>query len=493
MTDSSRNYQIFISHSTKDKDIAWDLSINLEKTGFKCWIAPRDIPAGQKYESAIMEGIESCPVMLLVCSSNIEDSDYVIDEINAAKRRGKLIISVITQEGYSFNPVLEFLLSRYQWIDMWDGGIKAHLKKITDAVAGEVKPSVRGDSHLFRTTTEAGDVSSVQSVQTDGGFNSIDSIRKAAARGDAWSQYILARMHGSGYTINSSYSEAVRLYRQASSGGHLMARSVLHSLVPSEDDVSDDELGQWLDRNYDKFLMWAEEGNPIAQCDIGWMFQYGRGRRQSYKDAVEWYRRSAGQGYARAQNIMGVLHRDGLGVEKSYENAISNFKRAADQGYARAQYHLALMHHKGQGVEASDSTAVSYLKSAADQGHPMAQNFLGYMYQNGLGVDASDVTAVMWYTESANKGFVYGQYNLGVMYLDGRGIDRSMSMARKWFEKASEQNHPGATYNLGVFYEHGYECESSETKALELFKKASDLGSEEARSAFDDLKSKMGR
>ena len=64
-----------------------------------------------------------------------------------------------------------------------------------------------------------------------------------------------------------------------------------------------------------------------------------------------------------------------------------------------------------------------------------------------------------------------------------------MSIAKKWFEKAAEQNHPGALYNLGVFYEHGYECESSKSKALELFKKAADLGSEEAKSAYEDLSS----
>ena len=64
-----------------------------------------------------------------------------------------------------------------------------------------------------------------------------------------------------------------------------------------------------------------------------------------------------------------------------------------------------------------------------------------------------------------------------------------MYIDKKWFEKAAEQNHPGTLYNLEVFYEHGYECESSKSKALELFKKAADLGSEEAKSAYEDLSS----
>ncbi|MGN1045301.1 MAG: TIR domain-containing protein [Candidatus Methanomethylophilaceae archaeon] len=487
MPDVSENYQIFISHTSKDKDLAWELCVLLEKFGFSCWIAPRDIPAGCKYELAIMKGIEICPVMIVVCTDNIHSSDYMLDEINAAKRRKKLIISVFMQKDYSFNEEYEFLLSRYQWVDMSDGNIQDHIPEITNAAGARVSPSKRIRQHDFKITTEAGTVSSVQTVNSDGGMNNVDSIRKKAAMGDMWSQYILGRMYGGGYIVTGSYSEAVKLYKEASAQGHLMARSVLHSLVPSEKEVSDEDLGSWMERNSDRFISLAEEGNPIAQCDVGWMYQYGKGCRQSYKDALEWYRKSANQGYARAQNILGVMYRDGIGTDRSYKDAFDMFKSAANQNYARAQYHLALMYHYGQGVEASDTTAVEYLLAAANQGHPMAQNFLGYLYQHGLGVDRSDISAVTWYTESAERGFSYGQYNLGVMYLNGHGVDRSLSVAKRWFEKAAEQNHPDALYNLGVFYENGYECESSKSKAMELFKKAADLGSAEAKDAYSDI------
>ena len=484
---SEKEYQIFISHSSKDKDAAWELCVSLERAGYACWIAPRDIPAGCKYELAIMSGIETCPVMIVVCTENILSSDYMLDEINAAKRRKKLIISAFLQKDFSFNEEYEFLLSRYQWVEMWDGNMETHIAEITEAVKDAITPSGVTHTHTFRVTTDAGAVSSVQTINTEGDMNSVDAIRKKAVKGDMWSQYILGRMYGGGYIMDSSYSEAVKLYKQASAKGHLMARSVLHSLVPSEENVTDDDLGAWMEKNANKFITLAESGNAIAQCDVGWMFQYGKGCKQSYKDAMEWYKKSASQGYARAQNILGVLYRDGIGTEKSYKDALDMFKLAADQNYARAQYHLALMYHFGQGVDSSDATAVGYLLTAANQGHPMAQNFLGYLYQHGMGVEKSDISAVNWYTESANKGFVYGQYNLGVMYLNGSGVDQSMSKAKKWFEKAAEQNHPGALYNLGVFYEHGYECESSKAKATELFKKAAELGLEEAKDAYKDI------
>lgn len=488
---SDKQYQIFISHSSKDKDMAWELCVNLEKEGYGCWIAPRDIPAGCKYEVAIMKGIETCPVMIVVCTNNILDSDYMLDEVNAAKRRKKLIISTYMEEGFEFNEEYEFLLSRYQWVKMWDSPMKSHIAEISEAIDGAVIPEKRIRSHTFRITTEAGAVSSVQTINLDGGYSSIDNLRKMAAQGDMWSQYILGRMYGAGYIMTSSYSEATKLYKQASLKGHLMARSVLHSLVPSEPGVSDEDLGAWIERNADKFQNLAEEGNAIAQCDVGWMYQYGKGRKLSYKDALDWYKKSASQGYARAQNIIGVMYRDGIGCEKSLENAVVMFKAAADQNYARAMYHLALLYHSGQGVEQSDETAVSYLKRAADQGHPNSMNFLGYLYQHGMGVEASSDTAVVWYTEAAERGFVYAQYNVGVMYLNGDGVDQSMPVAKKWFEKAANQNHAGATYNLGVFYEHGYECESSIPKALELFKKAADLGLEEAKDAYSDLSIKV--
>ena len=49
--------QFFISHSSNDKKVANDLCDSLETIGYRCWIAPRDIPPGSRYESEIVNAI----------------------------------------------------------------------------------------------------------------------------------------------------------------------------------------------------------------------------------------------------------------------------------------------------------------------------------------------------------------------------------------------------------------------------------------------------
>ncbi|MDR0948902.1 MAG: toll/interleukin-1 receptor domain-containing protein, partial [Lachnospiraceae bacterium] len=45
-------YDVFISHSSVDKSIANAICHTLEANGMRCWIAPRDIPAGTNYGAA---------------------------------------------------------------------------------------------------------------------------------------------------------------------------------------------------------------------------------------------------------------------------------------------------------------------------------------------------------------------------------------------------------------------------------------------------------
>ena len=491
MADASESgFQVFISHSSNDKGVARELCSSLEASGFKCWIAPRDIPPGTKYEEGIMSGISECPVFILISTEAMKESLYVPDEVNAAKRRKKVIIPLMMEEGLMFPPALELLLSRYQWLDIWEyANIKDAMPSIEKAIGEHVSPQKKARTVMrsLRRNTEKSLGPSVQSSSVKIDPNGIDALKSAAMKGDVWAQYTVARMYGSGFNVNESYSEAVKWYTTASNNGHLMARSVLHSLVPSEPDVSDDELNEFMTENSERFLSKAEEGNAIAQCDAGWMYQYGKGKPQDYISAVSWYKKSAQQGYARAQNILGVLYQNGQGVAQSYEEAVKWYRKAAEQNYARALYHLGLLYESGDGVEQSYSDAAESYQRAANQGHPMAQNNIGFLYQNGLGVEQSENTAFTWYKEAAENGYSIAQYNLGMMYLNGVTVDESFKDAAIWFEKASAQNHVGAIYNLAVLYEAGYGVDQSLDKAIALYKKGGELGDEGCQAAYEDL------
>ena len=57
-------------------------------------------------------------------------------------------------------------------------------------------------------------------------------------------------------------------------------------------------------------------------------------------EAVRWYRRAAEQGDALAQSNLGVSYRDGRGVSQGDEAAVSWFRGAAEQEDAAAQSNL---------------------------------------------------------------------------------------------------------------------------------------------------------
>jgi uncharacterized protein len=53
-------------------------------------------------------------------------------------------------------------------------------------------------------------------------------------------------------------------------------------------------------------------GHVQAQCDLGVMYQKGFGVEQSYRDALNWYRRAADQRDALAQHNLGSLNAKGF-------------------------------------------------------------------------------------------------------------------------------------------------------------------------------------
>ena len=60
----------------------------------------------------------------------------------------------------------------------------------------------------------------------------------------------------------------------------------------------------------------AQEGDPAAQNNLGWMHDAGQGVAQDHAEAVRWYRKSAEQGFAKAQANLGKMYARGLGVEE---------------------------------------------------------------------------------------------------------------------------------------------------------------------------------
>lgn len=58
----------------------------------------------------------------------------------------------------------------------------------------------------------------------------------------------------------------------------------------------------------------AEQGNAVAQYNLGVMYDNGQGVPQNYARAGFWYKKSAAQGKASAQNNLGVMYNTADGI-----------------------------------------------------------------------------------------------------------------------------------------------------------------------------------
>lgn len=120
----------------------------------------------------------------------------------------------------------------------------------------------------------------------------------------------------------------------------------------------------------------ANNGDVVAQFNLGNAYSDGEGVEQSHSQAVYWYRKAAEQGYAKAQFMLGYAYFEGKGVEQSKSQAVYWWKKLAEQGYAAAQCLLGFAYYLGDGVEQSKSQALYWLRKACNNQDDKACNLL---------------------------------------------------------------------------------------------------------------------
>ena len=70
------------------------------------------------------------------------------------------------------------------------------------------------------------------------------------------------------------------------------------------------------------------------------------GRTKDYVEAAKWFKKSAEQGYAKAQYSIGYFYSVGVGVQKDKEEGMKWLQKSADQGYAPAKEMLEMLTKK---------------------------------------------------------------------------------------------------------------------------------------------------
>jgi hypothetical protein len=129
---------IFICHSSLDHDLAFAACAKLESAGINCWIAPRDPVPGLPYGQQIVRAIAESTIMLLVLSSNSNDSRAVLGEIELAANRSKIILPMRIED-VAPSEGLEYYIRSVHWYDVLAASQEANLDALVARVQGILK------------------------------------------------------------------------------------------------------------------------------------------------------------------------------------------------------------------------------------------------------------------------------------------------------------------------------------------------------------------
>ncbi|MEQ1879749.1 MAG: tetratricopeptide repeat protein [Burkholderiales bacterium] len=192
-------------------------------------------------------------------------------------------------------------------------------------------------------------------------------------------------------------------------------------------------------------LIGQDDGHALnvdAVNDIGLRWAMGHEGRQSFAQAMLWWKEAARRGHTVAMNNIGLLYAQGHGVQKDLTQAVDWWHQSAFLGNAWAMNYVGEFYENGLGVEQNLLMAMVWYKSAAERGEPMSMFNIGFLYEIGKGVEPDDAEAFSWYRKSAEKGYASAMHTLGTMYRDGRAVAADPIEALAWFSVANGRYPP---------------------------------------------------
>ncbi|CAI2180958.1 337_t:CDS:2 [Funneliformis geosporum] len=266
--------------------------------------------------------------------------------------------------------------------------------------------------------------------------------------------------------------------------------------------------GWGIEKNLKIALYWyqksANNNNEVAQCNLGNCYYNGWEIKKNFEKAFFWYQKSAENNNEIAQyNLadnnnedaqyeLGNCYQNGFGVEKDLKKAFKWYQKSAKNdnklaqlnlgnsknGNKLAQYNLILFYQNEFKVEENN---IKIYKKLAKQNNSDIQYYLGFCYENGIGIKKDLKKAFDYYKKATGNGNKFAQFNVGMFYQNGWGVKEDLDKAFEFFEKSAKQDYIDAQSYLGFLYKNGIGTQRSLKKAFHWYQRAAENGDEIAQ------------
>lgn len=124
-------HDVFVSHSTKDKLAADAVVAHLERSGLRCWCAPRDIVSGSSWATSIVAAINNCKAMVVIFSTSANESGHISREVERAVNRAIPVLPVRIEDVLPRGD-LEYFFSSSHWMDAITPPMERHFDRLAE-------------------------------------------------------------------------------------------------------------------------------------------------------------------------------------------------------------------------------------------------------------------------------------------------------------------------------------------------------------------------
>lgn len=201
---------------------------------------------------------------------------------------------------------------------------------------------------------------------------------------------------------------------------------------------------------------------------------------KSYKIAEQYCKKSAKAGDESAQYNYAMMLYRGLGVEVNSEEASKWMKRSARQGYQKAEFHNAIyfLTTKDESVSLKQKqAALKTMQNFAEQGDKVAQYWMGNTFYFGYIDDKKSYNeAVYWYQLAVEQGSYQAMNNLAWLKVVSQGTElfdpeRGLELSLQVIEQYPE-NH-GYLDTLAAAYAANGQFDKATATQLKVIELAS--------------------
>jgi hypothetical protein len=126
-------HDVFISYSSNDQQAAMAVLHGLESEGIRCWMAPRDIRPGAIWAQAIMDAIATSRALVVVFTANANRSSHVLTEVDAAVRKGAVIVPFRIEDVMPDGAMAYHLRARH-WLDALTPDLEDHVVRLAEQI-----------------------------------------------------------------------------------------------------------------------------------------------------------------------------------------------------------------------------------------------------------------------------------------------------------------------------------------------------------------------